>query len=181
MAEEEKNVPQAPAGKSPIVGKLITVLVVVLLAAGGGGAAYKFWVEPRLKGETAHAEDENKEEEKVPETAKAVPFDDFMVTVLEPDRTKPAPLLLFSMSLLCANEETVDLVERDKAYFMDMLNVLHSYKKREELDDPLLKESIKKEALRLANERLHKLLLEPNEEVKVLDVFHTKFTVVDQQ
>jgi flagellar basal body-associated protein FliL len=176
MSEERETAP-VETGKSSALGKLVRMLAVVVLSAGGGIAAYKLWLEPRLSPPAANAE----EDERIPKEAQAVPFDDFMVTVLQPDKSKPAPLLLFSISLLCANPETAHLIEKDQAYFKDMINRLHSYKARAELDDPLAQENLKKEVLRLANERLVKLQLKPSEEVKVLEVFHTKFAVVDQQ
>lgn len=179
---EERNEGAAPQAKGGGMGKLIALVVVLLLAVGGGFGVYKFVLQPKLGDEKEGKEEKHEEEgDKIPETAKNAPFDDFMVTVLPAEKSKPAPLLLFSMSLLCSNEECSKLVEKDKDYFKEMLLKLHSYKNREELDDPLIQETIKKDALRLANERLRKLQMKPNEEFKILDVFHTKWTVVDTQ
>lgn len=154
---------------------LVTMLVVAIVAAGAGIGVYATVIAPKLSGEKP----KEAPKDKVPPTAKSVAFEEDVITILAPEKGAPAPMLLYSMSLLCSDEEAAKLVEADKAYFKEMLADLHRYKKREELDDPLIKEGIKKEALKKSNERLERLQVEPKEEVRVLDVFHTKFTVVD--
>lgn len=155
---------------------VVTMLVVAIVAAGAGIAVYATVLAPRLSGE-AH---KRPPEGKIPHTAKDVAFEEDMVTVQPNDTNRPAPILLYSMSLKCSNEVAAKLVEEDKAYFKEMIADLHRYKTRAELDDPLTKENIKKEALKKANLRLERLQEEPKEDVRVLEATHTKFTVVDQ-
>lgn len=155
---------------------VITMLIVAIVAAGAGIAVYALVLAPKLSGE----EPPKPPKDKIPMTAKDIDFGEDVITLPQPDKNIPASMLLYNISMKCANEETLKLVEEDKAYFKEMLADLHRYRKREELDDPAVKEEIKKEALKKANERLEKLQVEPNEEIKVLEVTHTKFTVVDQ-
>lgn len=155
---------------------VITMLIVAVVAAGAGIAVYALVLAPKLSGEAPpeHPKD------KIPHTAKDIDFGEDVITLPQTDPNIPASILLYNISMKCSNEETLKLVEEDKAYFKEMLADLHRYKKREELDDPVVKENIKKEALKKANERLEKLQVEPNEEIKVLEVTHTKFMVADQ-
>lgn len=155
---------------------VLSMLVVAIVAAGAGIAVYATVLAPRLSGE----EHRKPDKDTIPHTAKNVEFEEDMVTVQAADKNAPAPILLFSMALKCSDEVAAKLVEEDKAYFKEMLADLHRYKTRAELDDPLTKENIKKEALKKANERIERLQEEPKEEVRVLEVAHTKFTVVDQ-
>jgi flagellar basal body-associated protein FliL len=155
---------------------VITMLIVALVGAGAGIAVYATVLAPKLSDEKPV----EPPKDKIPATAKDVDFGEDVITLPQPDKNLPAPMLLYSVSLKCSNEEAAKLVEEDKAYFKEMIADLYRYRKREELDDPLVKESIKKEALKKANERLEKLQTEPMEELKVLEVALPKFTPVDQ-
>lgn len=154
----------------------LTFLIVALVSAGAGIAVYATVLAPRLSGE-AHREPPA---DKIPAHAKNIDFGEDMVSIPAPDDQSAAAVLLFSVSLKVSNEEAAKLVEEDKAYFQEMLADLHRYKTAKDLNDPLVKETIKKEALKKANERLERLQMEPKEEIKVLEVAHTKFTVVEQ-
>lgn len=162
------------------MGKLITLLVVMLLGAGAGVGVYIFVLAPKLNPEKASETHEEELGDKIPPGAKTIAFDESIATVISSNKDVPAPLLMFGVSMLCANEETFALVEADKEYFKSMLARLHSYKRREELNDPLVQENIEREALRKANERLAKLQDKPKSDIKILEVYHTKFAVVDQ-
>jgi flagellar basal body-associated protein FliL len=155
---------------------VITMLVVAIVAAGAGIAVYATVLAPKLSGKEAP----EPPKDKIPLTAKDIDFGEDIINLPQVDKAVPAPMLLYSVSLKCSDEEAAKLVEEDKAYFKEMIADMHRNKKREELDDPLTKENIKKEILKKANERLQKLQEEPKEEIKVLEVTHTKFMVADQ-
>ncbi len=173
MADEESR----SSGGSSFVRTFGMLVGVALVSAIAALLAYKMWLAPRLVDAQVQP---SAVDDKIPELAQAVEFDESIVDVIDPNRNGPASLLLFRVSFLCSNPEAAELVTRDKAYFKEMIDDLHRYKNRAALDDPLCKESIKRQALRKANERLQKLQMQPKEDVKVIDVYHTKFFVADQ-
>jgi flagellar basal body-associated protein FliL len=155
---------------------VITMLVVAIVAAAAGIAVYALVIAPKLSGKEPPAPPKDK----IPLTAKNIDFGEDIITLPQTDKNVPASMLLYNVSLKCSHEEAVKLIEDDKAYFKEMIANLHRSKTRAELDDPVVMENIKKEALKKANQRLEKLQVEPKEEIKVLEVSYSKFTVVDQ-
>ncbi|MCX5758048.1 MAG: hypothetical protein NTU83_06005 [Candidatus Hydrogenedentes bacterium] len=81
------------------------------------------------------------------------------------------------MSMVCENEETKTLVEKNKQWFVAMLADMHRGRTREELNDTTVQKSIREQAKEEANSLLRRFLVKPNPEIKVIQVLHTKFTV----
>lgn len=175
MAEEQKA-PAAAPQNAPSSGKNTLILVAgagvfaVILALG----VYKFVLAPKLTAEPATPPE-------VPPEAVVFTFDQAHTTaIMPPGTTAPASLVMYKVSFLCSNAATAEIIKQHQSWFADMLRTLHSGKERAQLDDPMLSESIRKQALIKANEILKTLLGEKAEQNKVLKVFHDEFYVYDQ-
>ena len=174
MAEEPKAT--KPAKKLPgIVKLLIVLLVVIVLAAGGGLAVYKFVLAPKLeeKPETAKTE----ETDAIPPKAVAVNFEEAQTAVRNPDPNAANSVLLYTVSMICAEEKTKALVDKNKEWFVSMLSELHRNRTKEELNDPTVEKSIIEQAKEQANSLLRRLQEKPDPEIKIIEVLHLKFTV----
>jgi flagellar basal body-associated protein FliL len=183
MAEEPKK------AKPSSVGMIIALVLVLLLGVGGALAAYKLLVAPRLpktNGSTnangkATTEDKTATppEEGVGKDSETIPFDDMFVNVIMPQPDMKASTFIFKVSLECSDKIAAELVKKHKARFSDMLLKLHSFHTREELNDPLLRENIQKQALQQSNEILTKLQEKPDPKARVTAVLHERFAVQD--
>lgn len=175
MADEQHASPRGGLKKKLLA--LAMALVVPALAAAG---VYYFVVHPMLTQEEARAGEEGAD--RISESAVTLSMDESFATVNMSDTNIPASLLLFKVSLECANSETAELVSRHEARFVDMINGLHSFRKRETLNDARIKEEIQQEAVRRANAILERLpnTDNPNVEYRITDVFHERFAVQDQ-
>lgn len=173
MADEPAATPKR---SSSIVRLLIMVVGAVLAAAIVALLLYKFVLAPMLSGQA-----EKKPEPEFPATAVWVDFDQASTTaVMPPGSNLPASLLMYTVSLCCSNQITADLVNNNKAWFVDELRELHSHHTREQLDDPMLLKNIQKQALLRCNEILDQLQGGKNPANRVLKVTHKDFLVVDQ-
>ncbi len=157
------------------MGRIVVMLVLVLGSMAGGMALYKFVIGPRIDGEkpAQHAE----ENDAIPENSKAVDFDEMQVAVKSPDPKAPTAVLLYKVSMICANEETEKLVTENKQWFVSMLDELHRNRTAEEINDPAVEKSMLDQAKEQANSLLRRLQAKPNPEIKVVQVLHLKFTV----
>lgn len=177
MGEEKP----AATKSSGMMGKLIALVVVVLIAAVGGLLTYKLVLAPTLdRKEPVKAEhDEEEDEETIPEGS--IPFDlpEAQAEVRAEDPNMPNSILMYSVSLVCANEETHLLVEKNKQWFISMLADLHRGRTKTELRDDKVKRSIESQALQEANSILRRFQKEPNEEIRIIKVLHLKFSVFD--
>lgn len=179
MADEEQVDAQPTQQSAAWIWKAIIVVVVILVPAVAGLVTFKMVVEPMVVVEEP-VEPEEEPLDKIPLTAQTVPFEETFATVIMPDPNIPASLLLFRVSLECANPETAALVTAHQARFSNMLTQLHSFRTREELNDPLVKESIQKQALQKANDILRRLQEQPNPDMRITGVFHDRFAIQDQ-
>jgi flagellar basal body-associated protein FliL len=178
MADEEQVDVEQTQQSSAWIWKAIIIVVVVLVPAVAGFVTFKMVVEPMTVVETPVEPEEP--EDKIPLTAQTVSFEETFATVIMPDPNIPASLLLFRVSLECANPETAVLVTAHQARFSNMLTQLHSFRTREELNDPLVKESIQKQALQKANDILRRLQETFNPNIRITGVFHDRFAIQDQ-
>ena len=168
----------APAKKSGgAVVWIIIAVVIVLVSAGAGFGAYKFLLAPRLVGDKEKAKVEEKPSDAIPATAMAFDFPEAQTAVANSDPNAPTSVLIYSVSMVCENEETKVLVEKNKQWFVAMLVDMHRGRTREELDDVAVQKSIREQAKEEANSLLRRFLEKPNPEVKVIEVLHTKYTV----
>ena len=175
MADEQPKSPRGGLKKKLLA--LAMALAVPALAAAG---VYYFVVHPMLTQEEARAGEEAGD--RISESAVTISMDESFATVNMSNTNIPASLLLFKVSLECANPETAELVRRHEVRFVDMINGLHSFRKREALNDARVKEEIQQEAIRRANAILERLpkMESPNVEYRITDVFHERFAVQDQ-
>jgi len=174
MAEEQKANAPAPAaggsGKKTMTMIGGAAIAAIVLALG----LYKFVLAPKLTAEPQTPPE-------VPPGSVIYTFDQAHTTaIMPPGTTSPASLVMYKVSFLCSNAATAEIVKQHKAWFADMLRTLHSGKERAQLDDPLLSESIRKQALVKANEILKSILGKQAEQNKILKVFHDEFYVYDQ-
>lgn len=149
------------------------IFVLKPMLAGGGGEGQGAGVEDRRGDPSSGKEGEGAQ-------VRTVRFDQAVVTLLMPHSDQPASLLLFQMSMECANPETEALVTQHKAKLAAMLTELHSFRRREELNDPATKKAIEKAALQKANDILQQYLPKPNPKIKVQDIFHETFVIEDK-
>ncbi len=175
MADEQPKSPRGGFKK-----KLLALVVALAMPAVAAAGVYYFVVHPILTQEEARAGDEA--EDRISESAVTLSMDESFATVNMSNTDIPASLLLFKVSLECANQETADLVRRHEARFVDMINGLHSFRKRETLNDARIKEEIQQEAIRRANAILERLprTANPNVDYRITDVFHQRFAIQDQ-
>ncbi len=172
---DEKEAPVKKSGGG-MVGIIITV-VIALVSAGAGMGAYKFLLAPRLAGDKEKPKVEEKPSDAIPATAMTFDFPEAQTAVANSDPNAPTSVLIYSVSMVCENEETKVLVEKNKQWFVAMLVDVHRGRTREELDDPAVQKSIREQAMEEANSLLRRFLAKPNPEIKVIQVLHTKFTV----
>ncbi len=175
MGEEPKAA--APAKKSSGGMKQIIVFVVlIVVSAVGGMALYKFVLAPKLEPQK-EAKQEEETTENIPAEAIAFDFPEAQTAVVNNDPNAPNSVLIYTVSVICENEETKALVEKNKQWFAAMLSDLHRNRTKEELSDPAIEKSILEEAREQANSLLRRLQEEPKPEIKVIQVLHLKFTV----
>ncbi len=186
MAEEAKTQP-APTSEGKTLKKFIPIVAIIVAAAAAGLATFHFVVGPMLVEPTPSTEPETEEtveEETIPLTAQTVTFDKNVATVIMPAGSDvPASILMFQVSFECANEQTKALVEAHKARFVHMINELHEFRTREELNDRLVKQSIEEVAKQKANDILKQLQQsapKPEEPLRITAVFHDQFVIQDQ-
>ena len=181
----------APARTDSFLKTLITAVVVMVIAMTGAFLIFWFIFYPALDGKHAKGEKNAAEEagdsargdkgkgenEKIPPTAVTVTFDDGFANVLMPEPSMPALLLMYQVSFLVSDPETAELVNKNKPIFEDIITTLHSYRSREELNDPMVKTSIQKQILEMSNEKLRQLIHKPGPEKRILSVLHIRFAV----
>lgn len=180
MADEVKAEEQEKTGSGG-GGKLKKILVIagaVILPVIAAAVVFMFVISPMLNKSNEDKEDEKKEI-KIPITVVTVRFDSAFATVLKSDPELPASQLMFTVDLECLNTTTQNLVMAHRPRFTHMINSLHEFRTREELDDRLVKETIEKQILQKANAILRQLQEEPTDEIKVTAVFHVQWVVHD--
>ena len=176
MGEEPKG--GKPAKKSGGLGQIIVMLVLVIVSAVWGMAIYKFVLAPKLDGqEQKHAEDD--EGDSIPAGAVAFDFPEATTAVTSSDPNASNSVLIYAVSLVCENEETKALIEKNKQWFTSMLSDLHRNRTKEELSDPAVEKSILEQAKEQANSLLRRLEADPKkkEELKIIQALHLKFAV----
>ncbi len=184
MADEEKkaDAQQAQPKGSSLISKYALPLGLVMIAVIGALLVFKFVVLPVMGGsdEVQPTTDDLEIPTMIPAAAVALSFDDKYVEVIMEDPDMPASLLMYAVTLICANQDTADLVEKHRPFFENMLLDLHESHTREELKETksLVKETIQKRALQKANELLGRFE-EPSKDVVILDVLHTNFAMTD--
>lgn len=168
---------EAKAKKSGGMGGIIITVVIALVSAGAGMGVYKFVLAPRLDAGKEKAPVEAEGSDVIPATAVTIDLPETQTAVANSDPNAPTSVLMYSVSIVCQNEETKVLVEKNKQWFVAMLADLHRGRTRDELDDTAVQKSIREQAKEESNSLLRRFQAKPNPEIKVIQVLHTKFTV----
>ncbi|MBI4560293.1 MAG: hypothetical protein HY706_22115 [Candidatus Hydrogenedentes bacterium] len=182
MADEPKAAALA-AGGTGIVTKLLIWGGTAVVAIVAAGATYQFALAPMLKTEEKPAAPQEVDPNAISPTAATVDFDESFANVIMPDTNMLASLLVFKVSFECSNPETAAIVTVFKTRFNDMITQVHSFRTRQELNDPSVKESIQKQILQKSNDTLKKIQegqgnVDPK--IRITAVFHDRFAVQDQ-
>ena len=148
---------------------LIIGVAVILTSAVLALALFVFVLRPWLEGDTGKP---------VPMGEYFAVFTDLQVTGLPNNRDEIQPILQVTITLACESQPTLELVERLKPYFQDMLVELYSAKTRSQLSDPFEKEILREEARRKANDLIGQLA--PGFKGRVMRVLHSKYLLVEQ-
>lgn len=176
-AEEQKG--EEKPGGNPLV-PIIIAAVVLSIAAGGGFGVYRFVLAPRLAVQDPGEADSTLPDDTIPKSPVSLQFDQKFVNLVR-DGDGPAAILVFQVTLECANQATFDVIAMHRIRFEDMLIKLHDSRTRVELDDTLaLKTSIQRQAKQKANDLLQRLQAKPNPENRITGVFHNLFAVQEQ-
>ena len=177
MAEEKDGASARKGGAGALIRWLILLVGAVVAAALLALLLYMFVLKGMLSGEKPPAEPEPS----IPVTATPVKFEQAIVSARKPaSPAAPAALLLYTVTLLCSTPETAALVETHKSMFIDMLRELHSGHPREDLDDPMLRKNIQRQAVIKGNELLTRITGQENEQMRILEAYHDGFFIQDQ-
>lgn len=181
MADEPQEKAGEEAGKSSgILGKLIVVGIVILVFAIAGVLTYAFVLAPMFQ-EPPLAADPPVEDpdDLIPAEAVAYDFPEKMVAVQADAVGEPSAVLQYTVSVICANETTRQLVEANRQWFESKFDVLHRGKTKSELNDAEVVSGITEQALEEANSILRRLQERPDTEVRIIKVLHLKFAMFD--
>ena len=188
MADEKAGKTPAASGGGGGFLKIIIIIVVVAMIAGGGGA---FFIIKKMHAEKPAAGAEHKEEKKVaeeehkdseggiPPDAVTFDLDDAQATVMPDPNSTSSPVLMYSVSLVCSNLETSELVKKNKQLFVAKVAELHRFRTKSELNDPTVEKSILRQALQDCNALLKQLQKKPNPEFRIVEALHVKYAVFD--
>ncbi|HOZ47417.1 MAG TPA: hypothetical protein PLO37_13730 [Candidatus Hydrogenedentes bacterium] len=175
MAEEERVEQTKP--KSGSVGKIVLIVVLIIVPAMAALATYRFVLAPMFappEEQQAPPESENK----IPLGAVMVDFSELRATVDTGNPNKPA-LLQYSVTMACANSETLLLIEAWRQLFQAMLVRLHDSRTKDELVDAAAKDEMLRQIKQEANTILKRIQKSEDSEVRVLEVMYTEYTVLD--
>jgi len=176
---EEQNGEDAAAGKGALAKKVMVPVGIGLVAIV---AAVVIWLkvlapmfeEPDESGTATPAADGDK----IPVAAISVPFESQLAQVLTDDPSRSA-VLQYSVSLVCSNQATADMIAVRNDLFTSILVGLHDSRTAEELRDPLAKEGLLRQARYEANAMLRRIQPDAAEENEVLMVVYTEYTVLN--
>ncbi|MCP4639232.1 MAG: hypothetical protein GY851_02295 [bacterium] len=180
MADDEQLEKAEPSGKGGgLVRMLAVTLGIVLIGATGALLVFVFVLRPMMQPPDIPNEDDEPRLPPILPTAVTHDFPETYASVEMPSPDMPASTLLYQVSFECADAMTKELVTAHQARFIDMLGDLHRHRSREEWNDPMVVEGVKKQALRKANEIVKRLQVEVVPEIRVTAVFYKQFYVAD--
>jgi len=180
MADEPQEQAEERAGKSSkILGKLITVGIVVLVFAIAGVLTYAFVLAPLFQEPPTAPDPLEHSDDLIPADAVAYDFPEKMVAVQGDEAGESSAVLQYTVSVICANEATKQLVEANRQWFESKFDELHRGKTRKRLNDPAAVSEITDQAVQEANSILGRLQERPDPEVRIIKVLHLKFAMFD--
>jgi flagellar basal body-associated protein FliL len=180
MAEEQQP-EAAEAPKSGSLMKFILPAIIVVVAIIGAMLLFQLFVKPRLAS-SGNGSEEAAPPPSIPLEGVTVDFEEFTTNAkLDPDEEGAAALFIYHVALECSNQDVADLIGARKPRFRDIIGRVHEFRTRDELNDPLLKKSIKKQVLQEVNQALTELLGEDaGPENRVTAVFYDKWFIYDR-
>ena len=178
MAEEQVEAPK----KSPLMRYAMTGGMVVLVPMILALVLCQFVLRPLLAPaegaeHDAHEEEHHAVEGVFPEGSMPIEFPEAQAAVLPDEPQLAAPILLYRVAMVCADEHSHHLIEYNMVYFTAMLDKLHRNRTRMELNDPQVQETILKQARQEANTLLKRL--DPKGHGEVLEAMYVKFGLID--
>lgn len=182
MPPDKKDAPEAAAAPAPAKkkgGMIFTIAitaVVLFVSAAAAILTYLLVIAPGLK---EGGEDPIESTPAPVSTANAVTisFDQEMasLTPLNPDW--PAATLMYQVGMQVSTPEAQAIIEAHKDHFTSIVTEKHLGHTREEADSDVLRRSIRQQIMIEANDLLKKYEAKPNDEDRVLDVYHVKWYV----
>ncbi len=183
MPREPEPAPEAAKqGSSPLLFAIIAGIVVMVMAIAGL-LVYQFVLAPRLGADDMEADGTGSSgvldtgDDTIPPNVATMTFPDMTVSVIPGDPNQPAPILMFQVALAVEDAATLPVIENNMSWFTSAISDLHQFKTREELNDPIVKQSLLRQARQEANNLLRQLT--GSEEHRVVRVMHTQYTVMD--
>jgi len=176
MADEQKDLQNADQGKksSPLLMNLIIMAVVILVPAILGLVTFMFVLRPALNQGGEEEEVSTEVVDTIPATVVVIDFEEAQASVnVGPDVTPP--ILIYKVAMACANQETSDMITARMSYFTSMIGKLHRNRTEAELSDPIIQESILKQARQEANRLLKKFA--PDGSMEVIQAMHVKYAI----
>ena len=181
MAEEQQPEVAESAPKGGGLMKFILPAIIVVAAIIVALLLFQLVVKPRLAS-SGSGDEEAPPPPTIPLEGVTVDFEEFTTNAkLEPDEDGPAALFIYHVALECSNQAVADVVSANKPRFRDIVGRVHEFRTRDELNDPLLKKSIKKQVLQETNQALNELLREnAAPENRITAVFYDKWFIYDR-
>jgi flagellar basal body-associated protein FliL len=179
MAEEEplaEEQDKAGGKSSGLVRNIIIAGIIILVPAILALVIYNFIISPIVAG-NSDAEAPPEKIETIPAEAMSFVFPEAQATVLSTESDVSSPLLIYQVALVCADQATWALVEAKQTWFESLINKLHRNRTRQELNDPVVQETILKQSKQEANQLLRKF--NPGGTEEILEVMHVKFAIFE--
>ena len=179
----EKPKAEGGAGKAALAKKVMAPVAIGLVAIVAAVAIWLMVLAPMFDepGEIEPGEIETvapmADSDKIPPDAASVSFESQLAQVLTDDPSRSA-VLQYTVSMVCSNQATADMVAQRKDLFTSILVGLHDSRTAEELRDPLAKESLLRQARYEANAMLRRIQPDAAEENEVLMVIYIEYTVL---
>jgi hypothetical protein len=168
MIEEKKPAQAPPKSKKCLIG----------VPGAGGFLTYTFVLAPKLETTATAPNAQAPAEEPIPAEAVAYDFPEAQAALLSDDPSVPTPVLVYSVTIICSNEKTHALIDKNRQWFVAKLAELHQNKTRTELNDPQVEKSILEQTREQANSLLRRLQgNNPDPKIQVLQPLHLKFPI----
>jgi len=178
MAEEQEA---TAAKKSSLMSYIMMGAIAVLVPSVLAVLVFQFVLKPILapaeEGEHAAEEHHAEVTDAYPVGASPVELPETQAAVLSDDPELAAPVLIYKVAMVAADEHSMHILTEKQVFFVAMLDKLHRNRTRSELSDPQTQEAILKQAKQEANLLLKKL--DPTVHEGVLDVMYVKFGLID--
>lgn len=175
MADEKTTAEEEGKKKSSLVPTLIIGLVVVVVPCVLAIILWMAVLKPLTSDET-----EPKVEmptDLIPATHVMTTFDSVNVPILPDDPETAAPLLQYQIAFACSDLETQTLIDAHKEWFVAKISEMHQNKTRSELNDPYVKNTLKKQIRQEANTLIKRL--SPDAQGEVIEVLYLNYGIMD--